>query len=216
MSRQLSHIKIDLAAFILKKTEQKMRTIRVKIYKFAELNDAAKEVAIQDQRNDPFNAPLDFFNDNAVEQINEAGFKGKVNLSYSLSYCQGDGLSFSCEYFDKLNDLFIEVLGPGKQKTIDTIINNCSFSNSGNSGHYSYASRNDIRFEFDDYSGTKYLIHSIVAKIEDKLQDLYLALCSELEDQGYDEISYYDSDECISENLIDNDYDFLENGKIYF
>ena len=193
-----------------------MRTVRLKVYKFEELTEGSKQVAIQDQRNDPFNAPLDFFNDNAIEQINQAGFKGKVNLSYSLSYCQGDGLSFSCDYFDKLNDLFIEVLGPGKQKTIDCIINNCSFTNEGNSGRYSYASKNDIRFELDDYSGKNYLIHCLVSKIETKIQNLYLRLCKDLEDQGYAEISYYDSDECISENLIENDYDFLESGKLYF
>lgn len=193
-----------------------MRTVRLKVYKFEELTEGSKQVAIQDQRNDPFNAPLDFFNDNAIEQINGAGFKGKVNLSYSLSYCQGDGLSFSCDYFDKLNDLFIEVLGPGKQKTIDCIINNCSFTNEGNSGRYSYASKNDIRFELDDYSGKNYLIHCLVSKIETKIQNLYLRLCKDLEDQGYAEISYYDSDECISENLIENDYDFLESGKLYF
>lgn len=192
-----------------------MRTIRLKVYKFEELSEGSKEVAIQDQRNDPYNVSLDMFNYDAVEQIYEAGFKGNVLLNYSLSYCQGDGLSFSCDYFDKLNDLFIEVLGPGKQKTIDCIINNCSFSNKGNIGRYSYASRNDISFEFDDYSGNKYLIHSIVSKVEEKLNNIYFLLCKDLEDQGYEEIAYYDSAEAISEKLIDLEYEFLENGSLY-
>ena len=191
-----------------------MKTIEIQLYSFDELSEAAKQNAIEIYKNDD-HIYLDFFNDDAKEQIENAGFKGNVNLNYSLSYCQGDGLSFSCDYFDKLNDLFIEVLGTGKQKTIDCIINNCSFENKGNNGRYSYSSRNDISFEFDDYSGNKNNIHEIVSKVEIKIKDLYIDLCNDLEKQGYSNIEYQNSDEAITENLELNDYDFTVNGSIY-
>lgn len=193
-----------------------MKTIEIKLYKFDELSEAAQQTAIEKERNNEYNVYLDFFNDNAKEQINNAGFKGNLTLQYSLSYCQGDGLSFSADYFDKMNDLFIEVLGPGKQKTIDCLINNLSFNLKGNNGHYCYAAKSDLDLELDNYyvkSQTN--IDLVIDKVREKLEDLYMDLCSYLESQGYKEIEYQNSDECISENLISNDYDFTENGKIH-
>ena len=192
-----------------------MKTIEISLYKFDELSEAAQQNAIENQRNSEYNVDLEFFNEDTVEQIIAAGFKGNVKLQYSLSYSQGDGLSFSCDYFDKLNELFVEVLGTGKQKTIDCIINNCSFENKGNNGRYCYASRNDISFEFDDYSANKPLIHDIVSQVETKIKDIYIDLCNELEKNGYKYIEYENSDECIIENLIGNEYDFTENGQMY-
>ena len=194
-----------------------MKIIETKVYQFDELNENAKQNAIENYRNNNDDVFLDFFKDDAKEQIENAGFKGNVSLSYSLSYCQGDGLSFSCDSFDKLNDLFIEVLGTEKQKTIDCIINNCSFENKGNNGRYSYSSKKDICFELESF-GTNYdktNIENIVSQVETKIQDLYMDLCKDLEKQGYLEIEYQNSDEYITENLISNEYEFTENGNIF-
>lgn len=193
-----------------------MKTIEISLYKFDELSDEAKQNAIETERNSEFNVYLGMFNDDAIRQIQDAGFKGNVKLQYSLSYSQGDGLSFSCDYFDKLNDLFVEVLGEGKQKTIDCIINNLSFESKGNTARYCYASRNDINLELDNYyvkSSTN--IDNVISQVETKIKDLYIDLCNDLEKQGYNEIEYQQSDECIIENLISNDYDFTEEGKLY-
>lgn len=127
-----------------------MRTIETKIYQFDELNEDAKENAIEWYKKDQ-EIILDFFNEYAIEKIQEFGFLGNVKLSYSLSCSQGDGLSFSCDYFDELNDLFIGVLGEGKQKTIDCIINNSSFELKGNTGHYCYALKSDLDFYLSNY-----------------------------------------------------------------
>jgi hypothetical protein len=40
-------------------------------------------------------------------------------------------------------------------------------------------------------------------------------LCDDLMNQGYKEIEWQQGDECISENLCSNDYDFTINGLIY-
>jgi len=193
-----------------------MKTIEISLYKFEELSEAAKISAIETERNSEYNVHLDFFNDDAKEQIYAAGFKGNVSLSYSLSYCQGDGLSFNCDYFDKLNDLFIEILGEGKQKTIDCIINNCAFVLKNNNNHYCYASKSDLDFYLDNYYVKNQTnIDLVIEKVREKLEDLYIDLCKDLENQGYKEIEYQQSDECIIENLISNDYDFTENGQLY-
>jgi len=195
-----------------------MRTIRTKIYTFDELSDEAKEVAIEQYRNVQ-EYYSDFFNDDAVEQIDKAGFSGDVKLQYSLSYCQGEGLSFSCNRIEErvLLSFFAEILGEGKEKTAKIIIDNCSFVNTGNDGRYCYASKNDIEFILEIY-GTNYdktNIENIVKKVETKIQNLYINLCKDLEKQGYEDIEYQCSDEGITETLIANDYEFLSNGKMY-
>lgn len=187
----------------------------VEIYSFTELSDKAKNTAIEKHKENS-EIFLDFFNDDCIETIKESGFRGNIKLQYSLSCSQGDGLSFSCDYFDNLNVLFIEVLGTEKQKTIDCIINNISFKCDGNNGHYCYASKNDISLELGNYyvkSSTN--LDDIILKVESKLKDLYIDLCKQLEKQGYDEIEYQYSDEYIISELIENDYYFKENGQIY-
>ena len=191
-----------------------MKTIEIELYKFIELSENAKNLAIENERNKEIE--FDWFSDFCHEQISENGFKGNIKLQYSLSYSQGDGLSFSCDYFDNLNALFIEILGTEKQKTIDTILNNISFKCDGNNGRYCYASKNDISLELDDYKGNNCLIHEIVSKVESKLKDLYIDLCNQLEKQGYDDIDYQYSDEYITETLTENDYYFTIDGKIYY
>ena len=192
-----------------------MKTIEIELYKFTELSENAKNAAIEKHKENS-EIFLDFFSDDCHEQIREKGFKGNIKLQYSLSCSQGDGLSFSCDYFDNLNALFIEILGTEKQKTIDSIINNISFKCDGNNGRYCYASKNDINLELDDYKGNNYLIHEIVSKVESKLKDLYIDLCNQLEKQGYDDIEYQYSDEYITETLTENDCYFTIDGKIYY
>jgi hypothetical protein len=191
-----------------------MKTIEIKLYKFTELSEQAKNVAIEKQRNHEID--FDWFSDYCHEQISEKGFKGNIKLQYSLSYCQGDGLSFSCDYFNNLNALFVEILGTEKQKTIDCIINNCSLKIKGNDRRYCYAHRNDINFELDNYyvkSSTN--LDNLISEVESKLKDLYIDLCNELQKQGYDDIENQYSDEYITETLIEKDYYFTIDGLIY-
>lgn len=152
---------------------------------------------------------MDFFNDEAKEIISQRGFLGDIKLQYSLSNSQGDGLSFDSE---KLHEIFVEVFGTGKDKTIEVILNNSYFKLNGNLGRYCYANIGDIEYIFDDNINAPN-IDEVFGKVEAKLVEIYLNLCSKLEKIGYDEIEYQYSDEYISELLEVNDYEFLENGQ---
>jgi hypothetical protein len=192
-----------------------MRTIRTKVFQFNELNENAKENAVEWYKKDQ-EIFLDFFKEDAKEQIENAGFKGNIKMQYSLSYCQGDGLSFSCDYYDKLNELFTKVLGHGKQKTIDCIINNCSFELKGNTGHYCYAAKSDLDFYLDNYyARSSKNIDAAINKVCEMLEDLYTNLCKDLENTGYKEIEYQYSDENIIENIMANNYEFTAAGNIF-
>lgn len=194
-----------------------MRTVRIKVYQFSELNDNAKQLAIENFRNNQ-ELHLDFFQSDCVEQIEEKGFYGNIQLQYSLSYSQGDGLSFSCGHFQEsfLLPIFEEILGKGKEQTAKIIMANSSFENVENKGRYCYASKNDISYEFDNGGYKDYVqVHSVVSKVEEKLKDIYINLCKVLERNGYSVIEYQNSDEAIIENFEANGYEFLASGKIF-
>ena len=193
-----------------------MRTIRTKVYTFNELNKEAQGIAIEEYRNNNVDIDLDFFNESCKEQIEEAGFYDDVSLQYSLSYSQGDGLSFSCDKIKEsvLISFFAEILGAGKEKTAQVLIDNCSFRLLA-SRHYTYASKSHIDYYleggFKDFTNCE----KIIGQVLDKIENYYLNLCKELENQGYSYIEDVNSDDYIKETLIANDYEFLSNGKMY-
>lgn len=191
-----------------------MRTIRIKAYKFNELSTSAKQTAIEDYRKSQwdFGDVLDFFNEDCFEQISSEGFENP-KVYYSLSYSQGDGLSFSADGYKDILSLFKTRLGEGKENTAKLILEYCSLSIQGNKGNYAYASASDIDLSLEYYSREVPNIENIVEKVQSDLQDIYLELCKKLERQGYDEIEYSNSDESISENIIANEYEFTKEGK---
>lgn len=191
-----------------------MRTIRTKIYKFEELSEDAQQTAIDKFRNN-LEIYLDFFNEDAKEQIEKAGFYDDIKLQYSLSCCQGDGLSFSCKRIEwkTIEPLFTEVLGQGKEKTAKLIFEYCSFICKGNDGRYCFASKNDIDFTFENYNREYQNIKEVVGNVLTKIENKYLELCKQLEKQGYSEIEYQQSDEVVKETILANEYEFTKDGK---
>ena len=193
-----------------------MKTIQLNIYKFDELNDEAKQVAIEKQREWEYECgnPLMWFSETYNEKFSDAGFTG-TEIQYSLSYCQGDGLSFSAKDYDNLEQLYLKVLGEGKEKTAKLLAENTTVNITGNTGRYCYASKSDVELYIENYTSgftSSERMDEVCAKVEKELQEIYLTLCKELEDIGYKEIEYANSDEAISETIRINEYDFLEDG----
>jgi hypothetical protein len=194
-----------------------MRTVRTKVFFFNELSKEAQENAIEKERDSVYNNLfLDFFNDSATEQISEKGFFDSINIQYSLSYSQGDGFSFSCNKVEKdvLIKIFTNILGPGKEKTIDILIDNSNFDISLNS-RYCYAAKNQLTYELENTRSYDWLCCKVVEEVQQELREIYIDLCNDLENQGYKEIEYQLSDEAIIENLIANEYEFTEEGNIF-
>lgn len=195
-----------------------MKTIELKLYKFEELSQEAKDYAVDKQRDYEYEHgnPLEFFSEVYNEKLLEAGFE-ETKIQYSLSYSQGDGLSFSAKYFTKLELLYLEVLGKGKEKTAKLLAENTEVRITGNTGHYCYAHTSQVDLYFENY--TSYIncenidnIENVQGQVLNKLTTIYMNLCKELEDIGYKEIEYQQSDEAIQETIIANEYDFLEDG----
>ena len=195
-----------------------MRIIETKAYTFDELSDDAKEKLIEKFREDKYEyLNLDYFYDDCVYQLEELGFVNP-KIQYSLGYCQGDGLSFEADKYTRLEDLYIKELGKGKEHTAQVLADNSTFICTGNKGRYCYASTSDIDLYIENYSSTINTdcenINNVVDIVRGELEDLYVDICSNLEKQGYDEIEYQLSDECIIEDIQCNEYEFTKEGKL--
>ena len=194
-----------------------MKTIEITLYKFNELSKDAQQNAISNYRANQWanGDNLYFFSENCTEVLKDMGFINPT-VQYSLSSSQGDGLSFSSDGYSKLRDIVLGVLGAHHPKIADFITNNISLTIKGNTGNYCYASRTDIDVELGFYGNNETpLINDAISMVQERLTDIYMDACKELEKDGYDEIEYEDSDEFISESLIANEYHFTEDGELY-
>ena len=193
-----------------------MRIIETKAYEFNELSEEAKEKAIEEFRSGKY-IHLDFFNDCCVEKLEDLGFVNP-KLQYSLSYCQGDGLSFSAEKYTKFEELYLKQLGKGKEKTAKLLAENTTFICEGNQGNYCFAHVSDIDIYIENYTSSMNTnlenIDKVVSDVLEDLQGIYMEICNELEKEGYEDIEYQLSDESIIEDIICNDYEFTEEGNL--
>jgi len=188
-----------------------MKTTTVNLYEFSELTEEVQKKLIKRfKENIDINFEMDLFQDDCVEQITEAGFTNP-KIRYSLSYSQGDGLSFSADNYTKLKELFIQVLGVNKEKTIELLLKHY-WIQIKSEGRCCFASKTDIEFTLD-YGKDFENIEKVYENVQEKLQDIYLTLCKSLEKQGYQNIDYYYSDEYVIESLEANNY--LADGTIY-
>jgi len=193
-----------------------MRIKEIKVYSFDELSEESQEKAIEkfrDLKNQDYDL-LFMFNESVIEQLNEKGWED-VKLQYSLSCCQGDGFSFSgkldLKYF--LENEYSKKLPKYKISAICEYIYSCH--SKGNTGHYCYASKDDIEYTENYQDGVaRNNLDKLWQSIYEEIQEYYFSLCKKFEKQGYEEIDYQLSDECIKEDIEANEYEFLESGKL--
>lgn len=191
-------------------TTKTSRTVRTKVYKFAGLSKEAQKKAIEwYQRTLDGDSEILFgFEDHCQERAAETGFTD-IKVQYSLSSCQGDGLSFSglidIERFAK------ETYPNIKQSVLSVLKSYCNANLTGNTGRYCFASTCDVDFSLEarkDYPN----IEKMVSEIQATIENAYMNLCRELERTGYDWIDDAYTDESAISNIEANEYEFLKDG----
>ena len=169
-----------------------MKTIEIKLYKFSELSDEAKEKAINDWLSNGIDSQ---WYESIYEDAKNAGLEINSLDIDRASYCKGEFINSAeetaklilsshgemCETFKTAQNFLSEYL-PKKE----------AFEN-GNDGFY-YKDETDGDEICEDF-------------LNSLLEDYRIILSNE-----YD---YQTSAEQISECLISNDYDFTENGEMY-
>jgi len=174
-----------------------MELKQVEVYNFEELSDSVKEKVLNKfrEQNDYY-----FLEGNLNEELNLLLEKHKIKqleapaLRYSLSYSQGDGVSFIGRF--EFKGYFVRV----------------------NLGHlsnlYSHSRTTDISIEADDdHNGD--ITEELQEINEEEFKNIYYEICDELEKIGYSHIEAEDDDETIKEDIRANEYKFLANGDIF-
>lgn len=198
-----------------------MKTQEITLYKFEELSEEAQKKAIDNYINSIDYIELDWLIWQFEDDAKEIGFENP-KFQYSLSYSQGDGLSFSFSYFnsEKLREIIQEITGKNSNWFIDIIQNSIySISGKGNKGLYSYAHEDqiDLRVDFGNRRAWNYYtnVNDVLNEIEAQIITLYMDLCSEFEKRAYEQIEYELSEENARFNLIEFENDFSENGELF-
>ena len=187
---------------------------------FEQLSEQAKEKARSDYRNTrDYSWECDFVTEDMTHTLSENGFElDKNGLSWDLSYSQGDYVGISGKIKEgKLHELMMEKLDKrDKKKYLFWVIERCEIEITQNiSYHHYYRQQIDVsverNYDDDDY-GWLSIFADKLEFAEELVEDYVDELIGTLKRQGYEQLSYYDSDEHIDDLFINNEYEFDEEG----
>lgn len=209
-----------------------MRTITVayNVYKYNELSENAKEKVKQWYLNGQEEY---IFTDDCKQDLENLFGKNNLIVQYSLGYCQGDGFNiygtidaksiFNC--LEKHNggtqlERFEDVLTDKEKKTILAYAEECGAIELPMNRHYCYSLADYVdiveewawRLEYADYRDIN---EEALKKFEKLVRDIFYTLCRSYEKQGY-EYFYEISEEDLEEACEANDWEFLEDGEIFY
>ena len=205
-----------------------MKTIKINVYEFSELDDKVQAQLIEQEKMDLLEfLEMDLFKDYAHEKIKEAGFGSDADaLEYNLSYSQGDGVAFyGTVYEDETAVLFDEFLQEKNisitEKFSQFIKDNTYFRITRNHRGYRYSHWNTMNVEIENdyfldeieeftefetveegHEKVDSLLNDFSVFLTKKVQDL----SHELETLGYEYIEEQTSDEVALQNLKYNYY----------
>ena len=165
-----------------------MKTIKIKVYEYDELNKTAKDKVLSQFRKDnDYNFLEEDLKESLKELLKENNIKEVKDLSvlYSLSYCQGDGFCFTGSF----------IWG-----RYNVVINHV--------GHYNHAK--SVNISLYNKGGT----YKDAGRPYNTFLGIYERICLTLEKQGYTQIEYENSEATIKENIEVNGYMFEENGRL--
>jgi hypothetical protein len=198
-----------------------MRILETKVYTFEDLSEEAKERAIE--RNRHINVEYwEWYHD--VYDV----FKEKysdlfeiTNIYFSGIYSQGAGAMFEYDGItNKLIDEFIAQLNlsPLRKKIVRDIF---YFSSSGKQmGQYYFSCRHSTNVEHNyivslgTYLNIDEYMYKLQLDFAHYIEDKYIELAQELYQLLINNYEWHTSDENVSESLINNEYEFTEQGEM--
>jgi hypothetical protein len=196
-----------------------MRTIRIKLYKFNELSETAKQNAIEKFHD--INTNYEWYDYIVDEFKSNKDFFDITNVYFSGFSSQGDGAMFEYEGINKdfVNTIIDSLSLPNWKKNI---LKHCAYvsGNGKQSGHYYHENscNHNIYVESDNgaqnYTNIESLIDSIAPEIEDAIIEKYKELAKDLYRNLEKEYDYLTSEEAIKETIEANEYEFTVDGKL--
>lgn len=207
-------------------------TIKKKLYTFNELNENGQYQAIETKRQDILE---DYYYyefyfketiENTLEKWNDTGIDIDIeDVSYSVSYSQGDGVSFTTdtpinvekalEFFKKEYPKYAKIVEDIKNnKNYQDIKLDYEFTIKRNNYHYSH--ENTVHCDFIDitweYTDGVWELADKIRQIIDKLKD---DICNDIYHELMDIDQYITSDEHITELLKSDNTEYTADGIIW-
>jgi hypothetical protein len=193
-------------------------TREYKVYSFDELSDEAKEKAIEwyrEQKNQFDDYMFDCVLDDWKEKLVDMGFLDP-KIYFSGFSCQGDGACFEASCY--LPDL-IKEFDTKKYRHLIPFINEgritCSIETNSYGNHYSHQRTRYISLDYPFWYDAYPKASSLCEELKEELEGLRYELSCKIYNQLEEEYYYQMSDECIIEDIKANEYEFLENGKVF-
>ena len=201
-----------------------MKQVTIETFKFNELSDEAKQVAI-DQYRDSYHLDYEWFDYSKSDFHSILEMTGFTNIDSGFAgfCCQGDGANFTADYSYKS-----ACLKSIKQHTpTDSELHSIVQGIVSHMKDYGYKlechiTRFNTRYEHSNTMSFDWSMQSGECVdwknefVEDEINQLFRDLADWYYVQLKKENDYLNSDEYISELLESNDYDHLESGKQYF
>lgn len=203
-----------------------MKTVSIeyKVYTFNELSEKAKQKAIQDQQKfEQEILNLDYVIEDEEAKLNELGYKD-IKIFYSGFYSQGDGASFEAVITDQVLKRVLDenkdkfpILSKERHQYLLDFINVTIIRTNF---HYYHENSRSINLEYNLYGLDKRInnldsLNSEILRLEDCLEaerkELSKAIYKSLK-EAYESIL---EEENIINNIIANEYLFLETGELF-
>ena len=209
-----------------------MRTITLEqtLYKYNELSAKAKEKVkewyLEGQQ--PF-----IFTDDCEQDLENLFGENNLKVQYSLASCQGDGFNIYgtiepykiIECLEKHNggsqlEEFENYMTDKEKEIILLYADYCSDIELPYNNRYCYSLADRIDFaeewltDLEDSEEFETIDFDTINKFEKLVVNIFSKLCQDYEEQGY-EYFYEISEEELEEMCEFNEYEFLEDGKLF-
>lgn len=162
-----------------------MRTIETVVYNFDELDDKAKEVA------------REWYREGNTDVL-DAMFPAHM-ANMAKEYMDVEGITYDADSINVLYSLgYCQGDGAMFEGKVTWKGHNITIKHAGNYAHY-----NSKIIDCDTFQGEECALFNAI----------YVGICRKLEDLGYTEIEYRNSNECVDQEIEANEYTFTKDGK---
>lgn len=218
----------------------KLVTVDYEVYKFEELDKKIQEKVIQDYfEHTGVHENNVFFEEFANQVLTEIGFI-ESKVSYSLGYCQGDGLTFDfslnhwelIEFLKNIKNRELTISLKNLEKELYEIVKNFEIDekiieeydisvytekNYHGNWYYHSKTRNIVveayTFPLNDTEDNDEKVVTYLEELKIVFYEIYLTVCEALESEGYRQIYYMPTVEEFAELAEVNDWEYLKNGE---
>jgi hypothetical protein len=199
------------------------RTISYQVYKFEELSDNQKQEAIELYRKKNYENLFDYHDgemlqENFNEKLVNFGYPTEINTLFSLSYCQGDGVTFDMDGYISKEEIYTLarklVCDKEAMERFEKFYEKIDLYGTikHTNHHYYHAYTFQVNLEHDIYDEVYEDEEEFISEFIDGLNSIITenlrGFSHNFEKEGYRIIEEHHSDEYIKEEIVGNEVEF--------